>query len=172
VTLEVRRSARCSRHRSFRLLTEAAPALIAEYPAKLNGKLGSLILDVPDEYEGSTFDSQLLFIPDGAKEPSESIHVNNVVELKKGGVGLPRSVLGWAAGMDLAGNGLEIRVKDAGGIQEGKQISPGVWVTNVVFEDEGDQEQVGRVLQFERVGRRDALFVRLLSISEALWETL
>lgn len=144
----------------------------AEYPAKLNGKTGTIVLDVPDADEGSTFDSMLHFLPSGADEPTESFHVNDIVELKKGGVGLPRSVLGWAAGLDLAGNGLEIRVKDSGGTQEGKEIRPGVWIRNVVFEDEGDQELQGRVVQFERVGRRDGLFVRLLSVSEALFELL
>jgi hypothetical protein len=119
----------------------------------LDGKVGEIIIDVPDEDEGSTFDTNVHFVPSGSDEPSESFHLNNIVELKKGGVGLPRSVLGWAAGMDLAGNGLEVRIKDAGGKQ-------------------GDLEQEGRVVQFERVGRRDALFVRLVSLSEALWETL
>lgn len=148
------------------------PFFLSAYPARLDGKVGEIIIDVPDEDEGSTFDTNVHFVPSGSDEPSESFHLNNIVELKKGGVGLPRSVLGWAAGMDLAGNGLEVRIKDAGGKQEGREISPGVWVNNVVFEDEGDLEQEGRVVQFERVGRRDALFVRLVSLSEALWETL
>jgi hypothetical protein len=51
------------------------------------------------------------------------------------------------------------------------QVAPDVWVTNVVFEEEGDTGG-GNTYQFERIGRRDQLFIRLISLAGQQWETL
>lgn len=73
--------------------------------------------------------------------------------------------------MELGGTSLEVRVKKVGQRFEGKEVGDNVWVTNVVFEEEGDVEG-GDVMQFERIGRRDQLFVRLISLARLQWETL
>ena len=113
-------------------------------------------------------------MPKGADEPTESFAVRDIAELKKGGVGLPRSVLGWAAGMELGGTSLEVRLKRVTTYKAGYDNTryPGPLVDNVFFEDEGDEDEQGEVVQFERIGRRDGLFVRLLSVGPQEWETL
>lgn len=74
--------------------------------------------------------------------------------------------------MELGGTSLELRVRRAGQRFEGKQVAENVWVTNVVFEEDGDGKEGGTVMQFERIGRRDQLFVRLVSLAETMWETM
>lgn len=66
------------------------------YPARLAGKTGYIIIDTD---EGQPIEeATILFVPKGSDEPTREFLLKDVAELKKGGVGLPRSVLGWAAG--------------------------------------------------------------------------
>ena len=90
--------------------------------------------------------------------------------------------------MELGGTSLEIRLKRATTYSSGyiNKRYPGPHIDNVVFEDEGDEEEQGEVIQFEKIGRRDGLFVRLLAMKgwdggrgggrggqeEGGWETL
>lgn len=76
--------------------------------------------------------------------------------------------------MELGGTSLEVRLKRATTYSHGyvNKKYPGPAIDNVYFEDEGDEDQNGEVISFERIGRRDALFVRLLSGGPQEWETL
>ncbi|CED85520.1 Protein of unknown function DUF3292 [Phaffia rhodozyma] len=140
------------------------------YPASYNKTNGHLIIESTDETP--TTDATIIFVPNRSQKPTVTFPIADVAEIKKGGVGLPRSILGWAAGMDLGGTGLEFRVKKHEAIYQGKEIAPGVYVDNVYFEDEAESEMDGEVYQFEKVGRRDQIFIRILSLAEQNWETL
>lgn len=102
------------------------------------------------------------------------------------------------AGMELGGTSLEVRIKRSTTYRQGYETRPNVFVTNVYFEEEGEEEEGGEVIQFERIGRRDQLvspsrpaypttlrltcesrfvsdlsqFLRLLAGSPSQWETL
>ncbi|KAL7410308.1 hypothetical protein BDY24DRAFT_400112 [Mrakia frigida] len=140
------------------------------YPARLSGKTGHIVIDKDDD--DPITEADVLFVPKDSDEPSKSFKIGEIAELKKGGVGLPRSVLGWAAGMELGGTSLEVRIKRSTTYRQGYETRPNVFVTNVYFEEEGEEEEGGEVIQFERIGRRDQLFLRLLAGSPSQWETL
>lgn len=61
------------------------------------------------------------------------------------------------AGMELGGTSLEVRIKRSTTYRQGYETRPNVFVTNVYFEEEGEEEEGGEVIQFERIGRRDQL---------------
>ena len=59
--------------------------------------------------------------------------------------------------MELGGTSLEVRIKRSTTYRQGYETRPNVFVTNVYFEEEGEEEEGGEVVQFERIGRRDQL---------------
>jgi len=70
---------------------------------------------------------------------------------------MPRMALGWVSGADVEGLGLTIRFKD---------------VTQQLAESMGADSVEGKTLHFTRVGRREQLFVRLISMGRQRWEVL
>ncbi|GAA6001212.1 uncharacterized protein JCM10292_006959 [Rhodotorula paludigena] len=135
------------------------------FPAKFNGASGHLIV----KHSPSVAESTIAFVPlkAGFSHPTFERPIADLVELKKRGVWIGRSVLGWAASINLEGMGLDLRFKDQtlrfaekahGGLGEG---------------DKPHEEAVeGDTMGFSHVGRRDELFRRLLGISDARWEVL
>ncbi|GAA5893935.1 hypothetical protein JCM8208_001283 [Rhodotorula glutinis] len=135
------------------------------FPAKFNGTSGHLIV----KHSPALAKSTLSFTPLKAsfQHPEFEYEIEDLVELKKRGVWIGRSVLGWAASINLEGMGLDLRFKPLeqrmaekahGGLGEG---------------DKPHEEHVeGETLGFSHVGRRDELFRRLLGISNARWEVL
>ncbi|BGP38891.1 hypothetical protein JCM10449v2_002829 [Rhodotorula kratochvilovae] len=136
------------------------------FPAKFNGTSGHLIVRHSPSAPGR---STLSFTPLKASFQHSTFEkdIEDLVELKKHGVWIGRSVLGWAASINLEGMGLDLRFKPLeqrwaekahGGLGEGDK--PAEEVTS------------GETLSFSHVGRRDELFRRLLGISNARWEVL
>ncbi|KII91746.1 hypothetical protein PLICRDRAFT_682123 [Plicaturopsis crispa FD-325 SS-3] len=116
------------------------------YPVKLDGKIvGRLVLSAPT----ATSLARATFHPKSSRagDAARTFLVADILEMKKRGVGMGRSVLGYVAGMSLLGTGLEVRVRSAA---------------------EGGEE----TLVFTNVVRREQLFVRLLSMGGQLWESL
>jgi hypothetical protein len=72
---------------------------------------------------------------------------------------MPRIALGWASGAEVEGLGLTIRFKTVE--QQMAEARGGV----VVRDD-------GQTMHFKRVGRREELFVRLVSMGRQRWEVL
>ena len=70
---------------------------------------------------------------------------------------MQRIALGWASGADVEGLGLTIRFKD---------------VQQQLAEANGAEKVEGTTLHFTRVGRREQLFVRLISMGRQRWEVL
>ncbi|GAA5906885.1 hypothetical protein JCM6882_006856 [Rhodosporidiobolus microsporus] len=135
------------------------------FPAKLNGTSGHLIV----KHSANNAVSTLSFVPLKANwsHPTFEHPIEDLVELKKRGVWIGRTVLGWAASINLEGMGLDLRFKPLearysekanGGLGEGDK--PHEEVTE------------GETLSFSHVGRRDELFRRLIGISNAKWEVL
>jgi hypothetical protein len=87
--------------------------------------------------------------------------------MKKEGVFIGRTILGWAASINLEGMGLEIRFKPLE--QRYAEVAHG----GLGQGDKPHEEVVeGEVFSFSHVARRDELFRRLLGISNARWESL
>ncbi|GAA5820815.1 hypothetical protein JCM3770_000351 [Rhodotorula araucariae] len=135
------------------------------FPAKFNGTSGHLIV----RHSPAAARSTLSFTPLKAsfQHPTFEKDIEDLVELKKHGVWIGRSVLGWAASINLEGMGLDLRFKPLelryaekahGGLGEGDRPA--------------EEATSGETLSFEHVGRRDELFRRLLGISNARWEVL
>lgn len=75
-------------------------------------------------------------------------------------VSMTRIALGWASGADIEGLGLTIRFKSK------EQM--------LMDQNKSDDEKRtdGTTLHFKRVGRREQLFVRLISMGAQRWEVL
>ncbi|BGO90559.1 hypothetical protein NBRC10512_005278 [Rhodotorula toruloides] len=135
------------------------------FPAKFNGTSGHIIV----KHSPSQATSTVSFIPLKASfsHPTFERPIEDIVEMKKHGVWIGRTALGWAASINLQGMGLDIRFKTLeeryaekahGGLGEGDK--PHQEVTH------------GETMTFSHVARRDELFRRLLAISNARWEVL
>ncbi|GAA5986387.1 hypothetical protein JCM10908_003732 [Rhodotorula pacifica] len=135
------------------------------FPAKYNGTSGHLIV----KHSPALATSSISFIPLKAsfQHPTFEHPIEDLVEMKKHGVWIGRTVLGWAASVNLEGMGMEMRFKSLeqrwaekaqGGIGEGDKPH--------------EELSSGETLSFSHVGRRDELFRRLLGISNARWEVL
>ena len=70
---------------------------------------------------------------------------------------MPRIALGWASGAEVEGLGLELRFKDT---------------AQQMAEAAGADKVDGERMKFTRVGRREQLFVRLVSMGRQRWEVL
>lgn len=70
---------------------------------------------------------------------------------------MPRIALGWASGAEVEGLGLELRFKDT---------------AQQMAEAAGGDKVDGERMKFTRVGRREQLFVRLVSMGRQRWEVL
>jgi hypothetical protein len=89
-------------------------------------------------------------------------NIDDIVELKKGGVSMPRAVLGWASGADIESQTLIIRLKDDFERQ----------VTEISKEVKGMQAQDGDIYELNQVVRREQLFDRLIAMGNQRWESL
>jgi hypothetical protein len=152
---------------SFPFVKVLTPSLhpLSAFPAKFNGTSGHIIV----KHSPSSPVSTVGFIPlkVSTHHPTWEKPIEDLVEVKKNGVFIARTVLGWAASINLEGMGLEVRFKPLeqryaekahGGLGEG---------------DKPHEEVVeGETYSFSHVARRDELFRRLLGISNARWEVL
>ncbi|GAA5861821.1 hypothetical protein JCM8547_008565 [Rhodosporidiobolus lusitaniae] len=135
------------------------------FPAKHDGVSGHLIV----KHSPSSPVSTIGFVPIKANfsHPTWEKPIEDLVEMKKRGVWIGRTVLGWAASVNLEGMGLDLRFK---ALQERySEVANG----GLGQGDKPHQEVTeGETLSFSHVGRRDELFRRLLGISNARWECL
>jgi hypothetical protein len=150
--------------------------IVIAYPAKLDGTSGRIIIEGRNELLA---EAQISFVPLTGKQPKFVRPINDIVEIKKvrlrvapgilfvlrgrkliplqAHVTMPRMALGWASGADVEGLGLTIRFKDS---------------AQQLVEANGGESVDGETLHFKRVGRREQLFVRLVSMGRQRWETL
>jgi len=70
---------------------------------------------------------------------------------------MTRLALGWASGADIEGLGLELRFKS---------------LEQQVTEAAGGESSEGETVALASVGRREQLFVRLVSMGRQRWESL
>ncbi|KAL0250702.1 hypothetical protein I308_102885 [Cryptococcus tetragattii IND107] len=130
---------------------------IDSYPAKLNGTSGHIIID--SRNEGISMPT-ISFVPVSGTKAHFVRPIDDIVEIKKSHVSMPRMALGWASGADVEGLGLTIRFKT--GVQQAKEFAAG---PDAPKDD-------GETMHFRRVGRREGLFTRLISIGRQRWEVL
>ncbi|WVQ88729.1 hypothetical protein IAS59_002466 [Cryptococcus gattii] len=130
---------------------------IDSYPAKLNGTSGHIIID--SRNEGISMPT-ISFVPVSGTKAHFVRPIDDIVEIKKSHVSMPRMALGWASGADVEGLGLTIRFKT--GVQQAKEFAAG----HDAPKDDGE------TMHFRRVGRREGLFTRLISIGRQRWEVL
>ncbi|WVO22305.1 uncharacterized protein IAS62_003635 [Cryptococcus decagattii] len=130
---------------------------IESYPAKLNGTSGHIIID--SRNEGISMPT-ISFVPVSGTKAHFVRPIDDIVEIKKSHVSMPRMALGWASGADVEGLGLTIRFKT--GVQQAKEFAAG---PDAPKDD-------GETMHFRRVGRREGLFTRLISIGRQRWEVL
>jgi hypothetical protein len=142
--------------------------LVSAYPAKLDGTSGHIIIENRNEI---LTQPQISFVPLTGKTPKFVYPIDDIVEIKKvrrsalvikadhfqAHVSMPRMALGWASGADVEGLGLTLRFKDS--------------VQQLIEANDGEKVD-GESLNFTRVGRREQLFVRLVSMGRQRWETL
>ncbi|GAA6004837.1 hypothetical protein JCM11491_002250 [Sporobolomyces phaffii] len=135
------------------------------FPAKWNGTSGHIII----AHSPSSPRSIVSFTPLKAslQHPVFEKAIEDIVEIKKRGVWIGRTVLGWAASVNLEGMGLDLRFKRLedrmeekarGGLGEGDRPH--------------EELHAGETIEFTHVARRDELVRRLMGISDARWETL
>lgn len=93
--------------------------------------------------------------------------------MKKRGVSVARSVMGYVAGMGLTGTGFEIRVKPPSHERSRDEIkTEEAAKQNITGDAVKEDLKEGETLVFTNVLRREQLFIRLLSMGNQLWETL
>lgn len=114
---------------------------------------------------------QISFVPVSGRKESFVWAIDDIIEIKKvesrkkwsvltllqSHVSMTRLALGWASGADIEGLGLEIRFKSA---------------QQQIIEAQGGVPTEGETLKFASVGRREQLFVRLVSMGRQRWEVL
>jgi hypothetical protein len=88
--------------------------------------------------------------------------IDDIVEIKKGGVSMPRAVLGWASGADIESQTLIVRLKN----EFEKQVS------EIAEDVKGMQVQDGDIYELNQVVRREQLFNRLIAMGNQRWESL
>ncbi|KAK4684455.1 hypothetical protein P7C73_g5722, partial [Tremellales sp. Uapishka_1] len=125
-----------------------------EYPARLDGVSGHIVLE---SRSGHLQAPRVSFVPTAGRKDNLVWQIDDIIELKKSSVGMTRLALGWVSGADVEGLGLEIRVKT---------------VAQQTLEAAGAPSVEGETLEFTRVGRREQLFVRLISMGTQRWEVL
>jgi hypothetical protein len=145
--------------------------IVIAYPAKLDGTSGRIIIEGRNELLA---EAQISFVPLTGKQPKFVRPINDIVEIKKvcvapwslfvrpgsmlmllqAHVTMPRMALGWASGADVEGLGLTLRFKDS---------------AQQLVEANGGESVDGETMHFKRVGRREQLFVRLVSMGRQRW---
>ncbi|WVQ82424.1 hypothetical protein IAT38_004552 [Cryptococcus sp. DSM 104549] len=130
---------------------------INSYPAKYDGSSGHIIID--SRNEALTY-PQISFVPLVGKKAHFIRPIDDIVEIKKSHVSMPRMALGWASGAEVEGLGLTIRFKS--GEQQVKELAAGPKAPK----DDGE------TIHLTRVGRREQLFRRLISMGRQRWESL
>ncbi|EIW70937.1 hypothetical protein TREMEDRAFT_73606 [Tremella mesenterica DSM 1558] len=124
------------------------------FPAKLDGTSGHIIIENKNDILQVP---QISFVPLSGKGPSFVWSIDDIVEIKKAHVTMSRMALGWASGAEVEGLGLTIRFKSA---------------PDQLAEHAGMDQVEGETKHFTRVGRREQLFVRLVSMGRQRWEVL
>lgn len=127
------------------------------YPCKLRNKPGHIIIRPLSVYGPAA----IIFEPLVGPAVFER-NIDDIVEIKKGGVSMPRAVLGWASGADIESQTLIIRIKD----DFERQVS------EIAKDVKGMAAQDGDVYELNQVVRREQLFNRLISMGNQRWESL
>lgn len=135
------------------------------FPAKWNGTSGHIHV----KHSPALARSVISFAPlkAGMAHPTFEQPIEDIVEIKKRGVWIGRTVLGWAASVNLEGMGLDLRFKTLTDRMDEK-------ANGGLGEGDKPHEELhhGETIEFTHVARRDELVRRLMGISDAKWETL
>ncbi|WVW83609.1 hypothetical protein I302_105630 [Kwoniella bestiolae CBS 10118] len=124
------------------------------YPCKLDKTSGHIILENRNDI---IKEPRITFVPISGKSEHFVWPVDDIVEIKKSHVSMPRMALGWVSGAEVEGLGLTVRFKP-----RSQQIAEHV----------GSEKDEGTTIHLTRVGRREELFVRLVSMGVQRWEVL
>ncbi|WWC89593.1 uncharacterized protein L201_004518 [Kwoniella dendrophila CBS 6074] len=124
------------------------------FPCKLDKTSGHIILENRNDI---IKEPRITFVPISGKSHHFVWAVDDIVEIKKSHVSMPRMALGWASGAEIEGLGLTIRFKAR---------------TQQIAEHVGSEKDEGTTIHLSRVGRREELFVRLVSMGVQRWEVL
>ncbi|KAJ9121504.1 hypothetical protein QFC22_002121 [Naganishia vaughanmartiniae] len=127
------------------------------YPCKLRDKPGHIIIRPMSAYGPAVLIFEPLVGP-----PVFERAIDDIVEIKKGGVSMPRAVLGWASGADIESQTLIVRLKN----EFEKQVS------DIAEDVKGMQVQDGDIYELNQVVRREQLFNRLIAMGNQRWESL
>lgn len=136
------------------------------YGCKLNGKAGHIILDWSQDKP------RVGFIPVGADSVSDDQvwDVDDILELRKEIVSVPRMAFGWLGGASVDSLGLDVRfIKNAAALAlDTVDTKPGV-DAKIVTDTSADNDET---IELRSVERRDALFNRLIALGDQRWELL
>ncbi|WRT66094.1 uncharacterized protein IL334_003047 [Kwoniella shivajii] len=124
------------------------------FPCKLDKTSGHIILENRNDI---IKEPRITFVPISGKSEHFVWPIDDIVEIKKSHVSMTRMALGWASGADVEGLGLTVRFKP-----RSQQIAEHV----------GSEKDEGTTIHLTRVGRREELFVRLVSMGVQRWEVL
>lgn len=131
------------------------------YPCKVNGTSGRIIItpwsadgESTIAFERASIGNSVDFIRD----------LNDIVEVKKVGVSVPRTVLGWVSGADIQSQTMIVRMKSL----EERAASERQGTKEI----KGLNSYEGDIYVLSAIGRRDQLFCRLISIGNQRWESM
>jgi hypothetical protein len=126
------------------------------YSAKLDGTSGHLFIDEED--------ACISWVPLLSKNPDKIWYVDDLVEMKKDGVGVSRLALAAMSGAEIASLGLSLRFAKT--------------ADDISLTDMSEEEQLlaaqraKETLVFKGVEAREALFNRLVAMGSQRWEML
>jgi hypothetical protein len=132
--------------------------LFEAYPATLEGKSGKIVL-VSASYENPV---PMVSFRTGPGDVIFERPVDDIVEIKRSSVSIPRAALGFLSGADVESQTLMVRMKTA---QEDA-------VSELAKHRDDVQPEEGDSYTFRTVYRREQLFVRLISMGNQRWESL
>lgn len=134
-------------------------SLLAAYPAKLEDVSTGRIEIHPISLEYAT--PMISFVTTTGKEVFMR-PINEIVEVKRSSVSIPRAALAFVSGADIESQTLMIRMK-----------SPREHAATQLDYAQGETSPVeGDIYEFKTVYRREQLFVRLISMGNQRWESL
>lgn len=129
---------------------------VGGYSAKLSGTNGHLFLDEDDEC--------LSWVPLLSKKPEKIWYIDDLVEMKKDGLGVSRLALAAMSGAEIASLGLSLRFA---------KTADSVSLESMTEDQQLVAAQMAKeTLVFKGVDAREELFNRLIAIGNQRWEML
>lgn len=129
---------------------------VGGYSAKLAGSSGHLFLDDEEEC--------LTWVPLMSKKPEKIWYIDDLVEMKKDGLGVSRLALAAMSGAEIASLGLSLRFA---------KTADDVSLNSMTEEQQAlTAQRAQETLVFKGVEAREELFNRLIAMGNQRWEML